>query len=216
VHASPSSANGGAELPLKPAVNSAARKLYGPKTWQQEVRAKLQVHYGKGVVARTPTFSAGPIASSDRLVKDPKVLFPWITSARGILAIEMESAGVHRATRDRTPMLSIRGLSDIVGFRRQDAWTKYACASASAFTRGYLRTRPVPLRESPKPRASPVPTPHRDDSREGPDHRAAEVEEGFANLIPLRHFPDTLYIGPEVAPFAATKFLPPHSRLRHF
>jgi nucleoside phosphorylase len=185
-----------AELPHKPAVKSAPRKLYGPKTWQREVREKLQVHYGKKVAARTPTFAAGPIASSDRLVKDPKVLFPWITSARGILAIEMESAGVHRATRDRTPMLSIRGISDIVGFRRQDAWTKYACASASAFTRGYLRTRPVPLREPLKPQADPVPALHHDDSREGRDYRAAGVEEGFANLIPLRHFPDILYIAP--------------------
>lgn len=187
-----------AELPPKPPVKLGPGKLYGPKTWQRDVREKLQVHYGKNVAARAPLFGAGPIASSDRLVKDPKVLFPWITSARGILAIEMESAGVHRATRDRTPMLSIRGLSDIVGFRRQDAWTKYACASAAAFTRGYLRTRPVPLRESPKPPDGPVPAfPH--DSGEEPEHQAAEVEEGFANLIPLRHFPDTLYVAPALS-----------------
>jgi len=157
------------------------------------VRQKLQVHYGKDVADRTPAFAAGPIASSDRLIKDPKVLFPWITSARGILAIEMESAGVHRATRDRTPMLSIRSLSDIVGLKRQDAWTKYACASAAAFTRAYLQTRPVPVRESEKPTVVPVP---RDTSSEEPEQRAAEQDESFANLIPLRHFPDTLYIAP--------------------
>jgi nucleoside phosphorylase len=182
-----------AELPPKPTVNLAARNLYGPKTWQRDVRQKLQLHYGKNVAGRTPAFAAGPIASSDRLVKDPKVLFPWITSARGILAIEMESAGVHRATRDRTPMLSIRSLSDIVGLKRQDAWTKYACASAAAFTRAYLRTRPVPIRESERPIVVPVP---QDTPREAPEHRVASLEESFANLIPLRHFPDTLYIAP--------------------
>jgi nucleoside phosphorylase len=182
-----------AELPLKPTVNLAPRNLYGPRNWQREVRQKLQLHCGKNVADRTPAFAAGPIASSDRLVKDPKVLFPWITSARGILAIEMESAGVHRATRDRTPMLSIRSLSDIVGLKRQDAWTKYACASAAAFTRAYLQTRPVPIRESEGPMVVPVP---HDSPREEPEHRAAELEEGFANLIPLRHFPDTLYIAP--------------------
>jgi nucleoside phosphorylase len=187
------------ELPSKPAVVLAPGKLYGPKGWQRDVRAKLQTHYGKNVAARAPTFSAGPIASSDRLVKDPTLLFPWITSARGILAIEMESAGVHRATRDKTPMLSIRGLSDIVGFKRQDAWTKYACASAAAFTRGYLRTRPVPVRQSPKPEAGPAPALHPGDSGEEPSHQAAEEEEGFANLIPLRHFPDTLYIAPALS-----------------
>ena len=77
-----------AELPSKPPVSLASGKLYGPKHWQRDVRAKLQMHYGKNVAARAPTFSAGPIASSDRLVKDPKLLFPWITSARGNLAIE--------------------------------------------------------------------------------------------------------------------------------
>jgi nucleoside phosphorylase len=183
----------GAELPLKPTVNLAPRNLYGPRNWQREVRQKLQLHYGKNVADRTPLFAAGPIASSDRLVKDPKVLFPWITSARGILAIEMESAGVHRATRDRTPMLSIRSLSDIIGLKRQDAWTKYACASAAAFTRAYLQTRPVPIRESETPIVVPVP---HDTPREGPEHLAAELEESFANLTPLRHFPDTLYIAP--------------------
>jgi nucleoside phosphorylase len=181
------------ELPLKPTVNLAPRNLYGPRSWQREVRQKLQMHEGENVAERTPAFAAGPIASSDRLVKDPKVLFPWIASARGILAIEMESAGVHRATRDRTPMLSIRSLSDIVGLKRQDAWTKYACAAAAAFTRAYLQTRPVPIRESESPEVVPVP---HDAPREAPEHGAEEAEESFANLIPLRHFPDTLYIAP--------------------
>ena len=184
------------ELPSKPSVSLAPSKLYGPPKWQREVRDKLQVHYGKDVEERPPRFAAGPIASSDRLVKDPKLLFPWITSARGILAIEMESAGVHRATRERVPMLSIRGLSDIVGLKRQDAWTKYACASAAAFTRAYLRTRPVPLRESPKQQGDgPVSSLHQI-AREKEEHRATRIEESFANLIPLRHFPETLYVAP--------------------
>ena len=42
-------------------------------------------------------------------------------------------------------MLAIRGISDIVGLKRADAWTKYACASAAAFTRAFLRTRPIEL-----------------------------------------------------------------------
>jgi hypothetical protein len=37
------------------------------------------------------------------------------------------------------------------------------------------------------------------DSGEKPEHQAAEVEEGFANLIPLRHFPDTLYVAPALS-----------------
>lgn len=190
--------NWSSDLSAKPRVNLAAARFYGPERWRRDVRNKLRGHYGKGVHARAPRFSAGPIASSDRLVKDPKVLFPWIASARGILAIEMESAGVHRATRDRTPMLSIRGLSDIVGYKRQDAWTKYACASAAAFARAYLRTRPVPIRESPKAQECAVSESDRAPSEREADQRAAQPEEGFANLIPLRHFPETVYVAPAV------------------
>jgi nucleoside phosphorylase len=186
------------ELPSKPSVTWAPSRLYGSTVWRRQVRGTLKSHFGKGVPAKPPTFSAGPIASSDRLVKDPKVLFPWITTARGILAIEMESAGVHRATRDRTPMLSIRGLSDIVGLRRHDAWTKYACAAAAAFARGYLRTQPVPLRESPE-LASAVTVLPRENAEAGPDSRTADLEEGFANLIPLRLFPDSLYVAPALS-----------------
>jgi nucleoside phosphorylase len=182
------------ELPPKPAVSLAAGKLYGPKLWRRLVHQKLEAHHGKRSTPRAPTFSAGPIASSDRLVKDPKLLFPWITSARGILAIEMESAGVHRATRDKTPMLSIRALSDIVGLRRQDNWTKYACASAAAFTRAYLRTQPVP----PKPQAEVASA--ADDAGSGRKAQPpAEAEEAFPNLIALRHFPDKLYVGPALS-----------------
>lgn len=162
------------------------------------MRETLKSRFAKGTPPKLPTFSAGPIASSDRLVKDPKVLFPWITTARGILAIEMESAGVHRATRDRTPMLSIRGLSDIVGLRRLDPWTKYACAAAAAFARGYLRTQPVPLRESPEPANATTVLP-RETAKGGPEPKTAELEEGFANLIPLQHFPDSLFVAPALS-----------------
>lgn len=75
------------ELPSKPLVSFSPSKLYGPRGWQKEVRIKLQAHFGKAVAKRAPKFSAGPIASSDRLVKDPKLLFPWITTARGILVL---------------------------------------------------------------------------------------------------------------------------------
>ncbi len=182
------------DLPSKPAVTLSQSRFYGPKTWQRRVRQKLQVHYGSNAAPRPPIFSAGPIASSDRLVKDPDVLIPWISTARGILAVEMESSGVHRATRDRTPMLAIRSLSDIVGFRRQDAWTKYACAAAAAFTRAYLRTQPVPVRELPELSSDcgmVAVTKHPPVIEE-----ASGLEEGFANLLPLRHFPEKLFVAP--------------------
>ena len=178
-------------LPSRPSVSLSAQNLYGPGAWQRQVRSKLQTHHGKAAASRPPIFYAGAIASSDRLVKDPRVLFPWITTARGIQAIEMESAGVHRATRNGTPMLAIRGISDIVGLKRSDAWTKYACSSAAAFARAYLRTRPVePARSATSP-----------DAVDGGARATSsgvttqpQFDEAFTNLLPLPTFPETIFV----------------------
>jgi nucleoside phosphorylase len=195
----PDLGNWWAGLPPKPDVSFGRGKLYGSADWQRELRAKLQVHYGKKVASRPPRFSAGAIASSDRLVKDPELLFPWIKTARGILAVEMESAGVHRATRGKTPMLSIRGLSDIVGLKRLDAWTKYACASAAAFTRAYLRTQPIAVRHAQEDDAQET-SPQLGVPGDQADQQSGEDEEGFSNLAMLRHFPEILYVAPALIP----------------
>ena len=118
-------------------------QLCGPPEWQSELRTRWSTTTDAAPRRARPIYAAGPIASSDRLVKDPELLIPWLQTARNLLAIEMESGGVYRAAQERCPMLAIRGISDIVGLKRADAWTKYACASAAAFTRAFLRTRPV-------------------------------------------------------------------------
>jgi len=174
------------ELPPLPKVELKPSHFYGPRAWRKSVKESLQRHF-TGTVARTPTFSAGPIASSDRLVKDPELIIPILTTSRHLLAIEMESAGVHRAARDKTPMLAIRGLSDIVGYKRNDAWTKYACAAAAFFTRAYLRTTPVPLSGALSVTAV---------ASSSTSPKGEQEEEAFSNLLPLRHFPERLFVGP--------------------
>jgi nucleoside phosphorylase len=138
--------NWAADLPPQPAISwTEEGQLYGPQEWQCDLRDKLARHYGPEATRRAPVFVTAPIASSDRLVADPTLLFPWITTAHNILAVETESGGVFRAARERCPMLAIRGISDVIGWKRSEPWTKFACASAAAFTRAFLRTRPVPL-----------------------------------------------------------------------
>lgn len=138
-----------ADLPPQPAVTWMEKgQLYGPRAWRHKLREKLAHHYGEQARPRGPSFVAGPIASSDRLVKDPEVLPSWIAAARNLLAVETESGGVLRATGERCPMLAIRGISDIVGLKRSEAWTKFACAAAAAFTRAFLRMQPVPVSTS--------------------------------------------------------------------
>ena len=41
------------------------------------------------------------------------------------------------------PFLAIRGISDVVGFKRAPDWTAYACETAAAFTQPFLRTQPI-------------------------------------------------------------------------
>ena len=142
-------------LPPQPTVSWTKKgQLYGPPDWQRELREKLEHHHDPQAMPRAPRYAAGPIASSDRLVKDPDLVSAWLQDARSLLAIEMESGGVYRAARERCPMLAIRGISDIVGLKRADAWTKYACASAAAFTRAFLRTRPIELGSEAASRSS--------------------------------------------------------------
>lgn len=178
------------KLPVRPEVSwTHPGQLYGPTLWQRELRDKLEAHFGRDSKPRPPIFTAGAIASSDRLVKDPKVLFPWIQTARHLQAVEMETAGVYRATRDRCLMLAIRGISDIVGLKRSDAWTKYACATAAAFACAFLRTRPIDPR-----------TPHVANS--------SSPKNGVLSPDPSKPSLDTLYLN------ICSAFLLPENDLR--
>ena len=50
------------------------------------------------------------------------------------------------------PILAIRGISDIVGFKREEQWTKYACTTAAAFAYALLRSgAPFEARVPPLP-----------------------------------------------------------------
>lgn len=174
-------------LPSKPTVSWKKKgDLYGPHKWKKKVRDSMERHFGAEQEPRAPLFVSGAIASSDRLVKDPLVLFPWLNTARHILAVEMESAGVYRAARDRCPMLAIRGLSDVVGLKRDDAWTKYACESAASFANAYLHTTPV---EPRSPELS-------EEEGESDAEQAEPRDLLFANLLPIVSAPSTVFIAP--------------------
>jgi|GEM_PF-3499013 len=122
---------------------SKPKSLYGDRTWRQRVRDSLTHHFGLAATARDPLVRAGPIDSSNTLIKDTKTLQQWLSVTRDALAVEMEAAGVYEAVRSggrEYPFLSIRGLSDIVGFKRHPDWTTYACHSAAAFTHALIKS----------------------------------------------------------------------------
>ena len=128
----------------KPPVELKKRNFYGSKEWQRKVKDTLNKHFGRSAKPRPPLFTTAPIASSDQLVKDTQLVQEWLRTARHIRAIEMELAGVYRAAWqiDRVyPILAIRGISDIVGFKRHPDWTTYACHSAASFAHAFLKAR---------------------------------------------------------------------------
>lgn len=123
----------------RPEINVNEAALYGDEFWADKVLQSLS----RQATRTQPLVLAGAIASSDRLMKDTETLAVWIKMARQVLAVEMESAGVYRATYGRqVPILSIRGISDIVGLKRDPSWTQYACHTAAAFALALVRTRP--------------------------------------------------------------------------
>jgi hypothetical protein len=100
----------------RPPVDLSPSKFYGTKASKAKLRTELERHFGG--TPRAPLAVTGAISSSDRLIKDTALLARWQESARQVIAVEMESAGVYKATHGRAPFLAIRGVSDVVGHER--------------------------------------------------------------------------------------------------
>jgi len=116
---------------------------YGDAEWTKRVVDTLEHHFGPSVLPRGPVVRIGPIFSSAARVKDMQALQRQLRQFRNVLAVDMESSGVFRAAMSggrQQPFLSIHGISDIVGFRRDPDWTDYACHSAAAFTLALVRS----------------------------------------------------------------------------
>lgn len=133
----------------KPPVSLDTSNFYGSEEWQHKVRESLSRHFGSNVEARPPLVTTGSVISGDTLVKDSRTLQQWQESARQVAAVEMELGGIYIAARRANheyPILAIRGLSDIVGFKRHPDWTEYACNSAAAFAHAFILTNPIRAR----------------------------------------------------------------------
>jgi hypothetical protein len=66
----------------------------------------------------------------------------------------MEVAGVYQAAQhigQQYPVMAIRGISDIIGFKRDDNWKLYACHTAAAFAHAFIVAGIVEPREVPQP-----------------------------------------------------------------
>ena len=121
-------------------------------SWYKKVCTSLTSQFDEESNAtRPPLFETGTIASSNSVIRDIDVFVQWLQTARTILAVEMEAAGVYQATqriRYQYPVMAIRGISDIIGFERDNQWTKYACQTAAAFAYTFVTAGIIPPREN--------------------------------------------------------------------
>lgn len=156
-------------LPL-PEVKFDADRFDCDETWQEKISKSLEYHF-KTAKIRERIFWPGTIGTSNTLIKDTDLVVLVSKFARSIDAFEMEAGGVLVAARKKGheyPVLDVRGLSDIVGYKREAAWTEYACHSAAAFAYHLLKTgfndardsgfaRQLLLRKSTESKIGPVP-----------------------------------------------------------
>jgi nucleoside phosphorylase len=115
---------------------------YGDEKWREKVLTSFTTQFGPAASTRLPLFKTGSIASSNTLMKNTQIPTQWLESARGILAIEMEAAGALQAAQQMNkqyPVMAIRGISDIIGLKRDERWTPYACQTAGAFTYAFIK-----------------------------------------------------------------------------
>lgn len=121
-----------------------ASEFYGDDEWRSEVQRSLQTNFPNDKKHRPSKMRTAPIITSDLLLKDTTLLKQWRQVARHAEAVEMEVGGVylaasHGGIRDYR-IVAIRGLSDIVGFKRSGDWTTYACHAAAAFCNALIRS----------------------------------------------------------------------------
>jgi nucleoside phosphorylase len=128
----------------RPAVDLSPTRFYGSDSWREKTKKSLEGHFGPAS-RRAPLVTARSIGSSSALMKDTATMQQFLDSSREIAAVEMELGGVYKAARRQDheyPILAIRGISDVVGFKRDPGWTTYACHTAAAFFFALLRVMP--------------------------------------------------------------------------
>lgn len=108
---------------------------YGPKDWQARVHASLLAQLGDGSERMLPKLWIAPNLSGNVLLKNASLARQWKLFARSAASVEMEMAGAYEAVHDRrntSRLVGIRGVSDIVGYKRSADWLEYACRTSAS------------------------------------------------------------------------------------
>jgi nucleoside phosphorylase len=187
----------------RPIVRLGPNNFYGDADWKKKVKECLNRYFGNHSTRQHPKAFTGSIASSGILLKDTQTASLWLRTSRDIRGMEMELAGVYQAAWGyQKPVLAIRGISDVVGFKRSPDWTSYACHTAAAFLLALLRSRPIipvesrePTRDAGLDPSAPLQNQQVGVFKQKPSTPApvAKREQLFSNLLEVSYFPETLY-----------------------
>jgi formylglycine-generating enzyme required for sulfatase activity/nucleoside phosphorylase/energy-coupling factor transporter ATP-binding protein EcfA2 len=113
---------------------------------RKKLRWKHVPHPNGGEVRKTPRLHYGLIGSGNCLIKDSRER-DRLASSLGIIAIEMEGAGIADAAWNQTEVsdyLVVRGICDYADRGKGDMWQTYAALAAAAYTRALLELEPFP------------------------------------------------------------------------
>jgi nucleoside phosphorylase len=125
------------------------KNYYGEPLDIVNTRRTLQIKFGPdGSKDGERRFVTGPTVTDASLAKNTEIMKGWQNYARDMKSIEMEIGGVYQAAVRPGyiyPILAVRGISDVVGFRRDPEWTGYACKSAAFVFNCLLRKGGAPL-----------------------------------------------------------------------
>jgi nucleoside phosphorylase len=89
-----------------------------------------------------PRIFIGPIASSNKLLKNP-IRRDQLRDRFGVKAVEMEGSGIADATWNHEKgYLVVRGICDYCDANKGDDWQQYAAIIAAAYTRALIESIP--------------------------------------------------------------------------
>lgn len=121
--------------------NTNSPTLYGDESWKEKVIGNLKKFFCNEACRCDPDFFSVPLVSSNTLIKDADLAQQLSLHARQAGGVEMELAGVMQAARHAQypiNVFTIRGVSDLIGLKRDSAWTTYACRSAASFAKAII------------------------------------------------------------------------------
>ncbi|KAF6523085.1 hypothetical protein HZS61_014613 [Fusarium oxysporum f. sp. conglutinans] len=136
----------------------------------------------------TPDIHVGLMASGDSVLKSGKDR-DRIAAAEGVIAFEMEGAGVW----DSFPCIVVKGACDYADSHKSKVWQRYAAATAAACAKAFLSFWVPSLTQAANPESS-LPLQSRDSSNQSQTARAVDERQMQpAFLVPF--LKNDLFVG---------------------